>query len=148
MNSRLKVILTATVLVAGLVVAPSAYANETATATAANDANAIDTTQAKKLLRAKGCVVKAKGNCSRKNLSGMNFEDLDLTGMNFSGANLSKAVLTGATLDKANFTGANLQGADLSGTSAKATNFTGANLRAADLSDADMGRVNLSKVKA
>ena len=90
MKNRKHVLAVAGLVFMGLLSPVTSCAADTATTT--TDPNAFDTSQMVKKAKAKGCVIKVKGNCSKKKLAGFDFSGADLTGMNFSGADLTKAI--------------------------------------------------------
>jgi uncharacterized protein YjbI with pentapeptide repeats len=83
-------------------------------------------------------------NGQRANLTGADFEGVDLRGHNLQYANLSGAILTGADLEGVDFTGANLSGADLTGADLRGCKLAGASLRDANLRGANLTGAILS----
>jgi len=66
-------------------------------------------------------------------LSGKNFDNLDLAGVDFKRANLRGVSFFGTDLTAANLTGCNLEGANLNRAILTKTNFSNANLRSASI---------------
>lgn len=84
----------------------------------------------------------------RANLTGLDFNDLDLRGKDFSnaemaGVNLSGSDLSGANLKAANLVHANLRDADLRGANLHLADLSDADLRGADLTGADLSGIDL-----
>ncbi len=90
----------------------------------------------------------SKGDVSKQDLRGVNFQGADLRDTNLSGAQLEGANLTGSFLESANLKGTNLQkahlkGAHLIGAYLAEANLTDTDLRWADLTEAVLNKANL-----
>mgnify|MGYP000595490167 CR=1 FL=1 len=91
-----------------------------------------------------GCVVK-QGNCFKKDLSGKEFEGLDLTHSRWFGATLRDVSFKGTNLYSTVFRNADLADADLSYGNRTRASFRGAKLYSANLSRADFYGTNFQK---
>ena len=90
------------------------------------------------------CVVK-QGNCFKKDLSGKQFEGLDLTHSKWFGATLRKVSFKGTNLYSTVFRNADLSDADLSYGNRTRASFRGAKLYSANLSRSDFYGSNFHK---
>ena len=79
-------------------------------------------------------------NFYNSNLREVNFDHANLNGSNFQKANMEKANLNFATLNKATLNKANLQDAILAFATCRETNFSNANLQNANFSNASLSK--------
>ncbi len=84
-------------------------------------------------------------NFAKKDLQGVNLENLNLQGADFRRANLAGANLAGANLQSARFDRANLTGAVLSQANLEAASLARADLEKADLSGSNLTGATLTK---
>lgn len=76
--------------------------------------------------------------CVGQNLSGQNFNGLDLRFANFTGSNLSGANFSGTNLSDGNLTGSNAAGAAFDGANLANANFTNANVAGSTIADSSV----------
>lgn len=94
---------------------------------------------------AKGCILRIHGDCSGKDLSGLDLSNINLTGMNFKNANLSDTTFDGSNLTHANFSGANLTRTSMVNVNARSTIFLNAKIRGISIYRSDFSLAKFIK---
>jgi len=82
-----------------------------------------------------------------QDLSGLNFENVNLSNSDFTGSNFDNANIFNVNFDNANLSYTNFSDMDLTGTILTGADLTGITLTGADLSDVDLSGMDLSDAK-